>query len=233
MGVVTARGKEAKEAMKKKKQNIDFKKVFVRLKDGDSVRVRILSAYDYVRYMSHGSYVHGIWTQPCLKPAGKNCAICEANDAKVEEFDGLYAKERYLFAFADIDEGMIRVFDATKGQAEQLVDTIEQYAEDLQDVAFTFKRTGNKTDTTYTLNPILRLKADDKEKFEKFNEEVVEDEFFETVLQPRTYEQQIEELKKAGFPVEEYFDVQVSDDSEDNSDDVEPISEEENPDKVF
>lgn len=224
MSVVTARGKKAKESATKKNLNIDFKKIFIRLKDGDSVRVRILSAEDYVEYLAHGNYNLGIFTQPCNKPAGNPCAMCEAGNSGEEGWEAIKARKRYLFAFADIDDGSIRVFDATKGQATGLIDTIEQYAEDIEGVAFTFKRTGNKTETAYTLNPILKLKPADKEKFDKFDGAMVEDEFFETVLQARSFEQQVEELKKNGFPVNNHFDVQMEENTEDNEG-VKPIEE--------
>lgn len=236
MGVVTAKGKAARESAQKKGSTIDFKKVYIRLKDGDSVRVRLLSSEDYVEYMAHGDYNKGIYTQPCIKPAGEKCGHCDANDAKDEDWKNLYAKKRYLFAFADIDEGMVRVFDATKGQAQGIIDTIEQYAEDINDVAFTFKRTGDKKETSYGLNPILKLKPADKEKFDKFNEVAVEEELYETILQPRTRLQQIQELKKAGFPVETIFSAEEIAASEEKSqeDDSKPIeSDNDNPDSVF
>ncbi len=229
MTVITARGQAAKESAQKKAQNIDFKKVYIRLKDGDSVRVRILSAFDYVEYKAHGDFNLGIYTQPCIEPSGKKCALCEAANAGLEQYKKLYARKRYLFAFADIDDGTIRVFDATKGQAANLIDTIESYAEDLEEVAFTFKRTGNKTETVYSLNPILKLKGDDKEKFNFFNGVMVEDEFFDTVLSPRTREQQLEELAKAGFPVSQLEDVPAAPET----DEARPITGDGDPDNVF
>ncbi|MCW2278698.1 hypothetical protein [Heliophilum fasciatum] len=211
MGVITAKGKDAKESVNKRNSAIDFKKVFIRLKDGDSVRVRLLSPEDYVEYRAHGLYQQGIYTQPCIEPAGQKCAHCEAAKAGVEEFESLRARKRYLFAMADIDEGMVRIFDASQGQAHGLIQTIEQYQEDLAELAFVFKRTGTKVDTTFTLNPIIKLKPDDREKFNRFDKGAVEDEIYEAVLQPRTRQQQIEELEKAGFPVERCFTNELPD----------------------
>lgn len=207
MSVITARGKQAKESAQKKVQTIDFKKIYIRLKDGDSVRVRLLSAEDYVEYIAHSSYEHGIYTQPCIKPAGGACALCKAADSGEEGYDILRPKKRYLFAMADIDSGEIRIFNASKGQAKTIIEAIEQYEEDLGEVAFVFKRTGNKTETTYTLNPILKLKGDDTAKFAQFEGQTVDDSLFETILQARTREQQIEELQRGGFPVAAYFDA--------------------------
>ncbi|MCW2279253.1 hypothetical protein [Heliophilum fasciatum] len=211
MGVITAKGKDAKESVNKKNGAIDFKKVFIRLKDGESVRVRLLSPEDYVEYRAHGLYQQGIYTQPCIEPTGQPCAHCEAAKAGVEAFELLRARKRYLFAMADIDEGILRVFDASQGQAHGIIQTIEQYQEDLGELAFVFKRTGTKVDTSFTLNPIIKLKADDREKFKRFDNGVVEEDFYEKVLQPRTRQQQIEELEKAGFPVEQYFANEIPD----------------------
>jgi hypothetical protein len=226
MSVITARGKAAAESANKKGQSIDYKKAYIRLKDGDSVRVRILTPEDYVEYKAHGSFQHGIYTQPCIEPLGQKCALCEAANSGVEEFSGIYARKRYLFAFADIDEGIVRVFDATKGQAQGIIASIEQYAEDLRDVAFIFKRTGSKTDTNYSLNPILKLKPADKEKFMVFDDATVDDNYFDELLNPRTGEQQIEELQKGGFPVERYFPGVI------RKDESTPITDE-SPDNVF
>ncbi len=210
MSVITAKGKAAKESANK--QGIDFKKAFIRLKDGESVRVRILSEEDFVEYFSHGHYSKGVFTQPCIEPAGEECALCEAGQYEGEKDDKgnnvwrpLLARKRYLFGFADIDEGEIRVFDASKTQAQALIAAIEEYAENLGDVAFTLKRVGKGKDTTYTLNPILKLKKADQEKFYAFDGKEVEVEFYEKCLQPRTRAKQIAELKKAGFPIAEIF----------------------------
>lgn len=209
MSLFTARGQEAKENAQKKTGGVDLKKAYIKLKDGDSIRVRVLGRYDYVQYKAHGDYNLGIWTQPCVKPLGKPCAMCEAQSSGVEGYDKLYAKDRFLFVFADIDSGILRVFDATKGQANKLIADIEQYHEDLQDVAFTFKRTGEKTDTTYSLSPILRLKGDDQEKFDKAGELNVDDEYFEQLLIPRSYEDMINELKESGFPIDKHFSAEA------------------------
>ncbi|MTV50026.1 hypothetical protein GJ688_13700 [Heliobacillus mobilis] len=227
MGVITAKGKDAKESVNKKNSNIDFKKVYIRLKDGESVRVRLLTPEDYVEYRAHGSFQHEIYTQPCIQPAGQKCAHCEAASAGIEEYQGLRAKKRYLFAFADIDEGIVRVFDGSRGQTQGLINTIEQYAEDLHELAFVFKRTGTKTDTTYSLNPIIKLKPDDREKFSRFDGTTVEEDFYETVLQPRSRQQQIEELQKAGFLVERTFAGELVDEA------VKPIEESTNPENIF
>lgn len=204
MSVITKRGQEAKQSIKIKNKSIDFKKVFIRLKDGDSVRVRILSPEDYVEYISHGSYLNGIYTQPCITVTGQRCLHCEASKVGEEKFKDLFGKKRYIFAFYDVDDRSLRAFDASKSQATGLMDTIEEYTDCLEEVAFTLKRTGNGLDTKYKLTPIMpKSMKQIQRQFDEANGMVVEDEFFDCLLQPRTIEQQYEELQKAGFPVEQ------------------------------
>jgi hypothetical protein len=223
----TARGEDAKKSAKKKQ--IDFKKVYIRLKDGDSVRVRLLGKADYAEYLAHGDYNLGILTQPCIEPLGKECPMCIAANSGVPKFDKLYAKKRYLFAFADIDSGEIRVWDATKNQGEAMMDLIDEYADVIDEVAFTFKRTGNKNETTYNLIPIMKLKEEDKAKFAKFDGQTVPKDFFDQVLVPRTEKQMIEALQKAGFPVADFFDLSQFATEEENSETKEDGEPEEIP----
>lgn len=185
--------------------NVDLKTVFIRLKDKDSVKVRVLGLTDYVEYKAHSSFEHKVYTQPCVAPLGEECPNCVASKSGVEGFEGLYARKRYVFAFADLDKGQIRVWDCSKNQAKDLIAQIEEYADDINDIAFNFKRTGNKTDTSYKLNPILKMKGDDQEKFNAFDGVEVNMEFFESVLVPRTRDLMIKVLDEAGFPVKEYF----------------------------
>lgn len=217
--IFTKRGQEAKESMNK--GQVDLKKIYIRLKEDESVRVRVLGVEDYVEYLSVGDFNLGIYTQPSLLPLGQEDAFDQAKSIAEElagedeehelfPFTRLYPKKRYVFAFADIDTGEIRVWDCSKNQAKGIIKQIEEYKDDLQDVAFNFKRTGTGRETAYSLNPILRLKGDDQEKFDKFEEAQVEDETFNTVLVARTFDQQVESLKGAGFPVDEHFDVTPS-----------------------
>jgi len=213
MGIISAKGQQAKESANKGGSDIDFKKVFIKLKDKEGIKVRILSAEDYVEYMAHGSFNKGIYTQPCTKGVGGECALCEASKHEGGEPDAygkpewnhLYAKKRYVFAFADIETGETRVFDATKNQAKSIIDSIDEYADNVKEIMFTFKRVGSGTDTAYSLSPVLKMKAAEQESFDKFDESVAEVSFFEAVLQSRTREQQVKELKDCGFPVIEVF----------------------------
>ena len=203
----TAKGLDAKESANK--QNIDLKKVYIRLKDGESVRVRLLGITpDTVReYMAQGDFNLGIYTQPDISPLldGEPSPLTVAANSGIEKFSGLYSKKRYLFVFADIDTGALRVWDSSKTQGKAMLELLAEYSDSINDVAFTFKRTGDKKETTYNLIPIMKLKAEDKEKFDALAAVKVPADFLDQVLVPRTAKQQIEQLEKAGFPVKDYF----------------------------
>lgn len=226
MSLLTARGKEAQQSAGNK--GVDLKKVYIRLKDGESVRVRLLGITDTTvgEFKAHGDFNKGIYTAPCIAPMGVECPYCVASNSGVEGWDKFYARKRYLITFYDIDAGEIRVWDASKQQGETMLNLMEEYAESMDDMAFTFKRTGSGAqDTAYHLLPILKLDANGKELFAKGADVEVPADFFDTVLIPRTREQMISNLKQAGFPVEDFFnDTPAQDaDSEDTDEDVEEI----------
>jgi hypothetical protein len=209
MSLFTATGEQAKQSASKK--NVDLKTAYIRLKEGESVRVRVLGLTDYVEYKAHGDFNLGIYTQPCITPqTGELDPLCIASKSGVEGFEKLAPKKRYIFALYDIDMKAVRFWDCSKTQATKMIGDIEEYKESIIDgdvLAFNFKRTGNKTETVYSLNPILKLDEKGKEGFASADEVQVEMKDFEAVLIPRTVEQQIEALKQAGFPVDEYFNA--------------------------
>ncbi|GAB6153688.1 hypothetical protein JCM17380_24380 [Desulfosporosinus burensis] len=200
MALVTGKGSEINF-----NSNVDLKKVYIRLKENESVRVRVLGLTDYVEYKAHSEYALKVYTQPCPEPNGQPCPLCVASKSGIDGFDKLYGKKRYLFAFADIDTGELRVWDCSKSQAKDLLGQIKEYEEDIAEVAFNFKRTGQKTETSYKLNPILKMKGDDVDKFHKFDDVEVELTFFESCLVPRSEKMMLDILNDAGFPMAQYF----------------------------
>ncbi|MCI9110194.1 hypothetical protein [uncultured Clostridium sp.] len=215
----TARGQEAKASAEKGK--VDFKKVYLRMKSGDSVKVRIMTEYDYVEYSAHASFMHKVYTQPCVAVLGKECPLCVASKSGEEGFDVLFARKRYLFVFADMTTGELRALDVSKNQAKQLIAGIEEYKDDLDTLAFNLKKTGEGTNTTYTLNPIIKMKGNDQEQFDACEGLKVADEYLNTILTPRTAELQVKTLKEAGFPVEEYFpEISIESTSNSPEDDI-------------
>lgn len=209
MSMFTARGADAKANAQREK--MDLTKVYYRFKSGEGAKVRILGLVDYVEYKAHSSFTHKVYTQPCVGVMGKECPLCVASKSGIEGFDELYAKKRYIFVFGDLETGTLKAIDVSKNQAKKLIADIEEYADDINDIAFNLKRTGEKTDTTFSLNPILKLKGEDVEKFEALEGLEVTDQFFNDVLVPRSYDMQVEILKEAGYPVEEYFEVKETD----------------------
>ena len=199
----TARGQEAKASAEKGK--VDLKKAYYRMKSGDSIKVRVMTAFDYVEYLAHSSFTHKVYTQPCVSVIGKECPLCTASKSGVEGFDVLYPRKRYLFVFADMSTGELRALDVSKNQAKKLIADIEEYKDDLDSLAFNLKKTGEGTNTGYSLNPIIKMKGDDEEKFNACEGLEVTDDYLNTVLTPRTTELQVKTLQEAGFPTEEYF----------------------------
>ncbi|WP_288393669.1 hypothetical protein [uncultured Vagococcus sp.] len=224
MSLITAKGNEAVASAAK--SSVDLEKVMIRLKDGDSIKVRLLGTEDFVEYKAISGFNLGVYTQPCLEPLGQKDYFAEAaklaNEGKVDEkFKVLYPRSRYLIAMADVNSETVRIWDASKQQFNKFVSDLEEYKEIIEDgdeLVFTFKRTGNKTETSYSLSPVMKPKAAEKEGFHKFDGQEVTVDYFESVLQPRTAKLQVSVLKEAGFPVEEYFpEVDLTEESEDNS----------------
>lgn len=229
MGLITAKGSAAVTSASQ--SAVDLSKAFIRLKDGESVKVRLLSSEDYVEYSAIGDFQLGVFTQPIRD--GKDYFVEAGKLAKAgtvdKKFEGLYIKKRYLVAFADLTEGTVRYWDASKPQFNNFVAQIEDYKEMIDDgdeAVFTFKRTGNKTDTTYTLQFVPKPKAPELEKFHEFDGKTVEIPDFEAVLQPRSAELQVSVLKEAGFPVAEHFpEIKLEDAEGAESKADEPVSE--------
>lgn len=184
---------------------VDLKEVFIRLKDGESVKVRLLGTTDYIEYKAHSDYNNKVYTQPCIAPLGTDCPFCTAGKSGQEEFKGLYAKKRYLFAFADVTTGKLRVWDCSFGQAKDLLSQIADYKDDINEIMFNFKRTGSSKDTSYKLNPVLKMKGDEVEKFHAFDGQTVDMAFFESCLVPKSEQLMKDILNDAGFPVKDHY----------------------------
>lgn len=226
--IFTARGQEAKASAEQSK--VDLKKVYLRMKSGDSVKVRVMTASDYVEYLSHSSFTHKVYTQPCVSVLGQECPLCVASKSGIEDFDQLFARKRYLFIFADMQSGELKALDVSKNQAKKLISDIEEYKEDLSEIAFNLKKVGEGTNTGYTLAPILRMKAEDEAQFNACSELEVTDEFLNTVLTPRTAELQVKTLNEAGFPTDEYFPhINIGEQSNGEAGDSESLDEENMP----
>lgn len=202
--MITAKGNEAREHINKGDLNI--KDEYISLKEGAGLKVRLLAADDFVEYHSHGAYNLDIFTQPCPE---EGCVYCKAATLDVEDFKALRVKNRYLFAFGDLETGKVRLLDVSKNQAKKLMASIDEYADNIDEIAFTLKRVGNGKDTTYTLNPILKMKGNEQEQFEAFNGQTVDIEFFVDRLDVRvsTEDFKVRMLAKAGLDVTAHKDL--------------------------
>lgn len=226
MSLITAKGSQAKENAQK--SGADLKEIYLRLKEGDTHKVRLLGPEDYVEYQASGDFNLGIFQQAI---SGPDSPLVIAHQKGGETFKGLYTKPRYVFVFASLETGKLVAFDASKSQAKALISTIEDYRDSLEEFAFTFKRTGTKTDTTYSLNLIPKLKGKELEVFNGFNGQEVEMEFFEQIVQPKDDNFLIKLLAEvdssvlALFP--DYVPVSEDDSAEPVADggDVDPIDQ--------
>jgi hypothetical protein len=243
MSIFTGKGKAIKKQMEENKrkndgEKLDYKKIKINKdlkKAGDSIRVRVLSPEDYTTYESHGSYEKGIFTTPCINPTGEGenrCLMCEAS--KHDGFKELKQTTRFLFALYDIDMEMIRYIDVSYGQGGTLMDDIEEYEDSIEDVAFTLKRQGEGTKTAYKLAPILKLKGDDKEKFDKADGLKVDDNFFEKALYIKSTNQMGIDLENAGFDVEGVLGYEIQDEQKNHDGEAKAQDGGEvDPEKVF
>lgn len=205
--MITAKGADVKSHMKK--GDLTVKDEYITLKQDEGVKVRVLAADDYVEYMAHGAYNLDIFTQPCPNPKACDCVYCKASKMGVEGFEVLKAKPRYLFAFGNMENGRVMLLDVSKNQAKKLMASIDEYAEDINDIAFTLKRVGAGKDTSYALNPVLKMKGDDQANFDKFEGTTVDIPFFEDRLEVRIPSEdfKVKMLVKNSFPVEAHKDV--------------------------
>lgn len=211
------RGTEALLELNKKK--VDLKNAFYRLKPNDAHKVRILGMDSFVSYYSHSSFANKIFTQTCSKNGGE-CALCTAHNAGVAGFEDLYAKQRFLFVFADLATGELRCLDVSKNQAKKLISDMREYEDEFDAMAFNLKRTGEGTNTAFSLSPVLKLKGDEPTQFEAVAGLEVTDEYLSTVLAPRDIQTQVKILKEAGFPTADYFPHVVIEEEKPAEDDL-------------
>jgi len=211
MSLVTTTGSEAKDAIQK--GSIDLKEAYIKLKsEGESVPVRIIGTMDYVGYKAHGDFNKGIFDTPCLAPTGVECPFCVAKEHGGEAFDGFYAKDRFVFAFGELNSKQVKLIDVSKKQAKGLITQIEEYVEEIEEgsIAFNLTRTGNGSSTAYSLNVITpkKMKAV-QEAYDSLDEEVVTVDFMADRLRPKTPDYMVHLLDEAGFPVDAHFDAEL------------------------
>lgn len=126
------------------KENINKATSTLKIKDGDSAVIRVLTPADeMIGLYEHVEQFGGNWrTVPCL---GKDtCPLCMA---------GKRASYKTYLAVVDIsDENKVKIFKASKTVTKQLIGLVEEYG-DLTKRDFKVSRTGTKFDTTYQFFP--------------------------------------------------------------------------------
>ena len=207
MSLLMGKGSDIKDAINKSK--VDLKEAFIRLKnENESVPVRLLSTEDYVGYKAHSDFKKGLYNTPCLSVLGQECPYCVAHDKGGEDWSGFYAKDRFMFAFAELNSGKIKVLEVSKNQAKKLIAQIDEYAEEIEagEVAFNLTRSGTGTSTVYVLNMMTpkKMKAI-QEAYDKFDDVTVDVEFFEDRLSAKSPTYMLNLLEDAGFNIEEHF----------------------------
>lgn len=226
MSLITAKGNEAKENTKK--GDLDLKEIYLRLKDGEAHKVRLLGIEDYVEFTASGDYNNGIFVQAI---SGPDSPLVIAHKKGGDKFKDLYNRPRYVFVFGSVETGKLVAFEGSKNQAKSLISTIEEYAEEdvYKDIAFNFKRTGSKKDTVYSLSPIIRMKKEDQKAFDALAEEEVTMEFFESIILPKDDAFLVKLLSEIDptvvdlFPDIDISDIEDKEDGEDNEEQAKPI----------
>ena len=184
---------------------VNLTDITFRLKDGESKKVVLISDTDYVEVPSHNSFENNIYPQPCLLLTEDECPYCVASR---NGYESLAVKKRFKFAFYSVEENKIMVWEGTYGQGKKLIKEIQGFKDDIEyGTIFEFKRTGNKTETSYGLTPIAERKysSKDKEIITTCKDLTIEDKFFTDVCKPKSRNLAIGLLYEMGVPVTELF----------------------------
>ncbi len=211
MSLLTGKGSQIKDDITKDK--VDLKEAFIRLKnENESIPVRVLSTEDYVGYKAHSDFTKKLYNTPCLSVIGQECPYCVAKEKGGKEWENFYARERFMFAFADLNSGKVKVLEVSKNQAKKLIAQIDEYAEEIDagEVAFNLTRSGTGTSTVYVLNMMTPKKMKGiQDKFDAFNEVSVDVDFFEERLVAKTPTYMVNLLEDAGFDVDAHFESEL------------------------
>src|SRR5690625_4171933 len=217
MSFISARGRAAAEsATREDGPRNNAMKPF---KSGTTYKVRVLSPEDIVEYQAASVFkvFHTTPVRPGnLYEKAADVLYKEAfaardagDDAKYEEIRNdayqLKPKPRYLFAFADLEDGSIGLVDLSRAQAGAIIQSIERYEKRLDRLAFELSKQGQSTSTTVSLTPVIDmeedLSEDERKNFEAVAGKEVEDDVFESALKEKTQPEQVSDLQAFGFDV--------------------------------
>ena len=136
MGLISAKGNEAVQSAGK--STVDLSEIMIRLKDKESVKVRLLSAEDFVEYEAVSEFSLGVYTQPSREPLGEKDYFIEAGklakqkaEGVDEKFEKLYPRKRYLIAMADTTYTLQPVMKKLTAKEQESYDSFDNVEADI------------------------------------------------------------------------------------------------------
>ena len=114
------------------------------------------------------------------------------------------ARQRFAMGFIDLNTGDPIIIDLSKNQAQAVHETIQEYVDELDDLAFKLAKTGSGTNTTVSLSPIInrkkKLTDEENENFDNAPDKF-DMNLFDGILYEMDDDEQIEKLIEVGFDV--------------------------------
>lgn len=115
----------------------ESKNVQLKLKNGESAVIRILSIEEVVSFYEHADNINGRWHYfACL---GKGCPACE---------EGGYASYKCAVPVLDVKENVVKIFKMSRKTTKALKDFMKEYP-DFMDRDIKVTRQGTSSDTVY------------------------------------------------------------------------------------
>ncbi|UJF36589.1 hypothetical protein [Paenibacillus hexagrammi] len=212
MSILLSKGSDTLDNSEKGGANSGKKVGFIRLKNGQSVRVAFIAdraepenvVFASAEYLNHGDFEQGVHSHPCIHALGEGCHSCDVKVPRSRRFVIPFVLlDKYVNGKTTVEAGTVGVLDVSKKQYNTIKAAVKDYLiadEDdgtiaLFDMAFKLAKTGEKTESSFAISPILKLKGEDKEVVEATKEVELEEDFFELALRIRTNDQLKEMLK--------------------------------------
>ena len=216
-------GLDALNALNESNEGGGNTREFSPLKSGTTYLVKVIDkaavqmAYSYGIYKQINSFVaknpstrtKNGWPTDNLTPWDKAFLYHknqskDFNDEHGQEASKYRAKQRFAFAFFDLDQGDYIIVDLTKNQALAVSSVIAKYEKKLDKLAFELSKEGTGTSTTVSLTPVIDLDEDLTDK-QRENFAKAPTEFDHAIFDGIWYEQDdaqmVTLLRQAGFDV--------------------------------
>jgi len=125
-------------------------------------------------------------------------------DEHSQEASKYRARLRFAMGFYDLTSGEQIVIDVSKNQAQAIHGVIKKFSGRLDKMAFELAKTGKGTSTTVSLTPVM-FPEEDLTDEQRANLDKAPEEFdqskFEGINYEASYDEQVENLIKAGFDI--------------------------------